>query len=68
MQKENGKYFVITLKKKISQLFVSEFAKKVEDYGAEILINSVDRDGRGFDIELINLLEKNTNLPIIACG
>ena len=61
----------ITLKKKINKLLVSEFAKKVEDYGVgEILINSVDRDGsgEGFDIELINLLEKNTNLPIIACG
>ena len=71
-KKENGKYFVYNSKiRRLTELLVSDFSKKVEDYGAgEILINSVDRDGsgEGFDIELINLLEKNTNLPIIACG
>jgi cyclase len=36
----------------------------------EILINSIDRDGmgNGFDIDLINLIENNVNLPVICCG
>jgi imidazole glycerol-phosphate synthase subunit HisF len=46
-------------------------SKIVEDYGAgEILINSIDRDGKGngYDIDLINKVTDNVNIPVIACG
>jgi cyclase len=47
------------------------YAKKVQELGAgEILVNSIDRDGtmKGFDLELISEVAKNTDLPVIACG
>ena len=36
----------------------------------EFIINSVDNDGmsNGFDINLINLVEEMTNIPIVAVG
>ena len=36
----------------------------------EFIVNSVDRDGlmNGFDIDLINQVERITNIPIIAAG
>ena len=49
----------------------AEFARKVEDMGAgEILINSVDRDGTytGFDLELIESICEQVNVPVIAAG
>ena len=48
-----------------------ELAHIVEDYGAgEILINSIDRDGKGngYDISLINQVADNVKIPVIACG
>lgn len=47
------------------------FANANERLGAgEILINSVDRDGSylGYDLELINEVCSNVNIPVIACG
>lgn len=47
------------------------WAKKVEELGAgEILLTSMDKDGTkdGYDIELVNEISKNTNIPIIASG
>jgi len=48
-----------------------EFSKKVEEAGAgEILLTSMDRDGTksGYDIELLKIVTKNTNIPVIASG
>jgi cyclase len=48
-----------------------ELAGEAQKYGAgEILINSIDRDGRknGYDIDLIRNLLSATNLPLIALG
>jgi cyclase len=50
---------------------VIEFSKKVEKAGAgEILLTSMDRDGTklGYDIELVKMVTKNTNIPVIASG
>ena len=50
---------------------VVEFSKKVEKAGAgEILLTSMDRDGTksGYDIELLKMVTKNTNIPVIASG
>ena len=52
-------------------LEVSEWVKEVEDLGVgEIIITSVDNEGtgKGFDIELLNLIRKNTSISIIAHG
>ncbi len=45
--------------------------KKMEDLGAgEFFINNITNDGimKGYDIDLINFINKNTTLPVIACG
>ncbi|MBL4656510.1 MAG: imidazole glycerol phosphate synthase subunit HisF [Flavobacteriales bacterium] len=46
-------------------------AKQMEENGAgEILITSIDEDGRqeGYDIELIKLVSEAVNIPVIASG
>ncbi len=48
-----------------------ELSKIVEDNGAgEILINSIDKDGKGdgFDLTLINQITDCVSIPVIACG
>lgn len=48
-----------------------EWAKELESLGAgEIMVTSIDAEGtkKGFDVDLISLISKNINLPIIACG
>ena len=48
-----------------------KWAKKVEELGAgEILLTSMDVDGtkQGYDIELINAITRNVNIPVIASG
>lgn len=48
-----------------------DHVKNVEQMGAgEIFINNISNDGKmeGYDLNLINLLTSNSNLPIIACG
>lgn len=48
-----------------------DWAKRAEDHGAgEILINSIDRDGRGdgYDIELIARVAESVKIPVIAMG
>lgn len=50
-------------------LSVVELARGVEVLGAgEILLNSIDRDGtgRGFDVDLVNLVRRNVRIPVVA--
>lgn len=50
---------------------VFSWVKKCVELGAgEILLTSIDRDGTksGFDVELISLVSKCVNVPIIASG
>jgi len=45
------------------------FAKKMEQFGAgELLVNSLDRDGRkkGYDTELLREISNTVNIPVIA--
>lgn len=54
-----------------TDLLVSDFVKQVEALGAgELVLNSVDNDGmmQGFDVELVKLVEKLVNIPIIVVG
>jgi len=49
----------------------AEMAKRSEQAGAgEILVNSVDRDGRytGYDKDLINSVCEQVTVPVIGCG
>ena len=50
---------------------LNDFISKIQDLGAgEILLNSVDRDGmmNGFDIELVNITQKMSNIPVVVIG
>lgn len=50
---------------------VAEFLKYLIELGAgEIIINAVDKDGTmsGMDLDLINFISEQLNVPIIACG
>ena len=54
-----------------SGLTPQKWAKKVEGLGAgEILLNSIDRDGtkKGYDIDLIQEVVDNVNIPVNVCG
>ena len=58
-------------KKKKTGIDAIEFAKKAEINGAgEILLTSMDKDGTksGYDLELLNLITKSVNVPVIASG
>jgi cyclase len=67
-----GKYRVYSyLEKIILDLDPIDYAKKLETLGiGEILVNSVDNDGKknGFDLEIIRNISQTVNIPIIACG
>jgi cyclase len=57
--------------KSILNTLAGEWANKCQDLGAgEILIQSVDRDGRysGFDIEMIRSICERVNIPVICSG
>ena len=48
-----------------------EFAIKMDDSGAgELLVTSMDKDGTqsGYDVDLMNKISSNVNIPIIASG
>ena len=54
-----------------TQRKIIDWIKECEDLGVgEFFLNSIDRDGtgKGFDIKTINIVIKNTSLPVIACG
>ena len=71
-KKNDQDYVVYSHKNSCStELKVLDFSKQVESLGAgEILLNSVDRDGKGngYDIDLLNLVSKQVKIPVIACG
>ncbi len=57
--------------KEVTDFTAIEWAKISEDMGAgEILLNSVDRDGKrtGYDIPLLTLLSDTVKIPVIALG
>lgn len=68
----NDRYVVcINNGSEITSYELKEWLKISEQNGTgEILINSIDNDGRGngFDLNLIDLVESNTNVPIICSG
>jgi imidazole glycerol-phosphate synthase subunit HisF len=67
-----GRYCIYSNGGKIkTNLNLEYYLKTIEENGAgEILINTIYRDGtmQGYDLDLIKLVSKNVNIPIIACG
>jgi len=67
-----GKYSLYSHSgKKKQSIKIIDWIKRVVDLGAgEILINSVNNDGimEGYDLDLISMISKNVNIPVIACG
>ena len=56
---------------KVLDISPLELSKKAQALGAgEIMINSIDRDGSflGYDLDLINLISKELEVPLIICG
>ena len=54
-----------------TSLTPSQHAMIVQNSGAgEILINSIDRDGRGngYDLPLVSQVSESVSIPVIACG
>ena len=54
-----------------SSVDVIEWAKEIEQNGAgEIIVTSVNKEGtgEGFDLDLINKISENINIPLIAHG
>lgn len=70
---ENNNYIIYTYcsQKRNKGKVLIDHIKEVEAAGAgEIIINSIDNDGmmNGYDLTLLNLVKKNTALPVIALG
>jgi cyclase len=67
-----GRYEVVTHSAtRKAKLDVVAWARQSESAGAgEILLNSVDRDGRmeGYDLDLIKRVSSAVNIPVVACG
>ena len=63
---------VVTLNAtKRSGLEPADFAQKAQDLGAgEIVINSVDRDGKmtGYDLNMLARIKRSVNIPITVLG
>ncbi|KAF5086900.1 Imidazole glycerol phosphate synthase subunit HisF [anaerobic digester metagenome] len=69
---EEGRYHLFTHGgTRDTKVEVSSYAKLMEEEGAgEILINSIDHDGKmkGYDIDLIRGVTDAISIPVIACG
>jgi cyclase len=68
----NDKYIVcVNNGTNITGYNLQEWLKISEQNGAgEILINSIDNDGKGcgFDLRLVDLVNSTTSIPVICCG
>ena len=71
-KKTNGNWNVYTYGgRKDTGINVIEWARKANEYGAgEILLTSMDMDGNkdGYDIDLLNIVSNEVNIPVIASG
>lgn len=72
VRKENNEYVLYKNSGRIPvEVSLVDHIKKMEAMGAgEFFINNITRDGmmNGYDLELINYVNNNTRLPVIACG
>ena len=72
IKQPNGVYLAYTDNgREYTGIEVLQWAKKVEELGAgEILLTSIDREGRGkgYDIELTKMVVNAVSIPVIAFG
>ena len=72
VRKNDTQYSVFTHSgKQIIDRDLKSIILQAQDYGAgELLINSIDNDGRknGYDIKLIEFVKRYASIPIIICG
>ncbi|MDG1817806.1 MAG: HisA/HisF-related TIM barrel protein, partial [Aquiluna sp.] len=57
--------------RKTTELDGLAWVQQVQELGAgELLVNSIDADGTqdGFDLELIELIKRQSSVPVIASG
>lgn len=69
IKNENNQYYLYNRLEKEIPLF--DFLKKINNYAfGEIILTSVNNDGmmNGFDIELVNQVEKIIKVPIVIAG
>jgi len=69
IKKENNQYYLYNRLDKEIPLF--DFLKNINNYAfGEIILTSVNNDGmmNGFDIELVNQVEKLIKVPIVVSG
>ena len=69
IKKENNQYYLYNRLDKEIPLF--DFLKKINNYAfGEIILTSVNNDGmmNGFDIDLVNQVEKIIKVPIVIAG
>ena len=71
-KKTNGSWNVYTYGgRKDTGINAIDWARKANEYGAgEILLTSMDMDGNkeGYDLDLLNIVSKEVNIPVIASG
>lgn len=69
---ENNEYVLYKNSGKVKAgVSLENHIKRMEALGAgEFFINNISRDGHmnGYDLDLINIITQNTNVPVIACG
>jgi cyclase len=67
-----GKYNIYNhAKKKTEKIDLVEYLNQIQKAGVgEIFINSVDLDGtmKGYDLNLLKLVNKNCKVPFVICG
>lgn len=72
IKESDGRYLAYTDNgREYTGIEVKEWAKRVEELGAgELVLTSVDREGtgKGFNIDLINSISNDINLPLIVHG
>ncbi|MGB0871397.1 MAG: imidazole glycerol phosphate synthase cyclase subunit [Flavobacteriales bacterium] len=69
IKKEDNQYYLYNRLDKEIPLF--DFLKEINNYAfGEIILTSVNNDGmmNGFDVELVNLVEKLVTVPIVVAG
>ena len=69
IKEENGIYYLYNRLGK--EIILIDFLEKIKNYNfGEIILTSVNNDGmmNGFDIELVQLVEKIINVPIVVSG
>ncbi len=72
IKQSNGKYIAfIDNGREYTGLEVLDWAQRIQEMGAgELVLTSVDQEGtgKGFDIDLINLISDRLNIPLIVHG